>query len=148
MRIGSPLHVMRMSSSLNMLMPSFTKTKTMPSSDVLPMLIRDVGKSWNVSARLDGADSFLKGSWVTYLALLVPPFATPTRHVEGLRIRRPALHWPLSLMQCPLAPESNVSNILGVKVALNRCTSFCLAKLTCLFSLSFLMVRLNAEPKR
>ncbi len=98
MRIGSPLHVMRTSSSLNTLMPSFVNTKTVPSSDVLPMLIRDVGKSWNVSACLDCADSFQKGSWVMYLVLLVPPFVTPTRHVEGLRIGRPALHWSCSLM--------------------------------------------------
>ncbi len=41
----SPLHVMRTSSSLNMLTPSFVKTETVPSSDVFPMLIRDVGKS-------------------------------------------------------------------------------------------------------
>ncbi len=52
MRIGSSLHVMRTSSSLNTLMPSFVKTETMPSSDDLPMLIGDVGKSWNVSACL------------------------------------------------------------------------------------------------
>jgi hypothetical protein len=76
MRIGSPLHVMKTSSSLNTLTPSFVKTKTMPSSDVLPMLIRDVGKFWNVSACLNCADSFQKGSWVTYLALHVPPFVT------------------------------------------------------------------------
>ncbi len=91
MRIGSPLHVIRMSSSLKMLTPSFMNTETVPSSDVLPMLIRDVGKSWNVPACLDCADSFQKGSWVMYLALLVPPFATPTCCVEGLRIGRPAL---------------------------------------------------------
>jgi hypothetical protein len=48
MSMGSPLHVMRMSSSLNTLMVSFMKTGTVPLSDVLPMLIRDVGKSWNV----------------------------------------------------------------------------------------------------
>jgi hypothetical protein len=73
-----------------MLKLSFMNTKAMLSSDVLPMLIRDVGKSWNVSACLDCADSFCPGSWVTYLALLV---ATLTCRVEGLRIGRPALHW-------------------------------------------------------
>ncbi len=52
MRIGSPLHVMRTSFSLNTLTPSFMKTETVSSSDVLPTLIRDVGKSWNVSACL------------------------------------------------------------------------------------------------
>jgi hypothetical protein len=98
MRIGSPLHVTRTSSSVNMFSPSFAKTKTVLSSNVLPMLIRDVGKSWNVSACLNPADSFQKGSWVTYLALLVPPFATPTHRVEGLGIGRPALRWSCLLM--------------------------------------------------
>jgi hypothetical protein len=32
--------------------------QTVLSFDVLPMLIRDVGNSWNVSACLDCADSF------------------------------------------------------------------------------------------
>ncbi len=98
MRIGSPLHVMRTSSSLNMLTPSFVDTKTVPSSDVLPTFIRDVGKSWNVSACIDCVDSFQKGSWVMYLVLLVLPFATPTCRVEGLRIERPALCWSCLLM--------------------------------------------------
>jgi hypothetical protein len=98
MRIGSPLHVMRLSSSLNTMKPSFVKTKTVPSSDVLPMLIRDVGKSLNVSVCLNHADSLQKGSWVTYLALLVPLFANPTRRVEGLRIGRPLLHGSCLLM--------------------------------------------------
>jgi hypothetical protein len=98
MRMGLPLHDMRMSSSLNTLMLSFVKTETVPSSDVLPTLIRDVGKSWNVSACLDHADSLQKGSWVTYFALLVSPLVTPTHHVNGCRIGRPALHWSCLLM--------------------------------------------------
>ena len=77
MRMGSPLHAMRMSSSLNILTPSFVKTETVPLSDVLPMLIRDIRKSWNVSACLDCADSLQKGSWMTYFALLVLPLAAP-----------------------------------------------------------------------
>ncbi len=85
-------------SSLSVQPSSFVKTKTVLSSDVLPTLIRDVGKSWNVSACLNCADSFQKGSWVTYLALLVLPFATPTCRVEGLRIGRPALRWSCLLM--------------------------------------------------
>jgi hypothetical protein len=52
----------------------------------------------NVSACLDYADSLQKGSWVTYLALLVLPLATPTCRVDGLRIGRPALHRSCSLM--------------------------------------------------
>jgi hypothetical protein len=98
MRIGSPLHVMRMSSSLNTLTPSFVKTETVPLFDALPTLIRDVGKSWNVSACLDCAESLRKVSWVTYLALLVLPLAAPTCHVDGLRIGRPTLHWSCLLM--------------------------------------------------
>jgi hypothetical protein len=38
------------------------ETKTMPSSKVLPTLIRNVGKSWNVSACINRADSLQKGS--------------------------------------------------------------------------------------
>jgi hypothetical protein len=98
MRIGSPLHVMRTLSSLNMLRTLFVKTETVPLSDVLPMLIRDVGKSWNVSACLNCAESLQKGSCVTYLVLLVPQLATPTCHVDGLRIGRPALRWSCLLM--------------------------------------------------
>ncbi len=71
MKMGSPLHVMRTSSSLNILTSSFMKTETMPSSDVLPMLIRDVGKSWNVSACLERADSLQKRSWVTFDILCI-----------------------------------------------------------------------------
>jgi hypothetical protein len=88
-RIGSPLHVIKMASSLKTLTPSFVNNECVPSSAGLPMLIRDVGKSWNVSACLDHADSFRKGSWVMHLALFVSPFATPTCCVEGLRIGRP-----------------------------------------------------------
>jgi hypothetical protein len=84
MRIGSPLHVMKMSSSLNMLMPSFVKTKPMLSSDVLPMLIRDVRKSCNVSTCLDCADIFQKGRLVTYLALLGTRM--PSAPASSLRI--------------------------------------------------------------
>jgi hypothetical protein len=98
MRTGYPLHVMRMSSFLNILTPSFVKTETVPSSDVLPLLIRDVGKSWNMSACCNCAESLQKGSWVTYFALLVPPLATPSCHVDGLRIGRPALRWSCLLM--------------------------------------------------
>jgi hypothetical protein len=98
-RTGSPLQVMRMYySSLNMLMPSFVKTETVPPSNVLPTLIRDVGKSWNVSACLDCADSLQKGSWVTYFELLMPQLAIPTHCVGGLRIGRPDLRRSCSLI--------------------------------------------------
>ncbi len=74
------------------------KTETVPLSDVLPTLIRDVGKSWNVSACHGCAESLQKGSWLTYLALLVPPLAAPTHCVDDLRIVRPALHQSCLLM--------------------------------------------------
>jgi len=50
MRMGSPLHVMSTSSSLNNLTPSFVKTKIVPLSAILSTLIKEVWKSWNVSA--------------------------------------------------------------------------------------------------
>ncbi len=77
---------------------------------------------------------------MTYLVLLGLPLATPTRCVEGLRIGMAALCWSCLLMQCLLAPELYVNMILGVEVASNRCTSFSVAKLTCLFLFSFCMV--------
>ncbi len=47
--MGSPLHVMSTSSSLKTDTPSFVKTETVPLSAILPTLIKDKGKSWNVS---------------------------------------------------------------------------------------------------
>jgi hypothetical protein len=38
--------------------PCFVNTKTVPPSDVLSMHIRDVGKSWDVSACLGHANIF------------------------------------------------------------------------------------------
>jgi hypothetical protein len=73
-------------------MPSFVKTETVLPLAVFPMLIKDVGKSWNVSDCINRVDSLQNGSWVTYLALLVPTLATPTHCVDGPRIGRPALH--------------------------------------------------------
>ncbi len=96
MRTSLPLHVMRMSSTLNTLMLSFVKTETVPLSDVLPTLIRDVGKSWNVSVCLDCEDSLQKGSRVTYFVLL--GYGDPKPLCDGLRIERPALCWSCLLM--------------------------------------------------
>ncbi len=98
MRMDLPLHVMRTSSSLNTLTPSFVKTDTVPLLAVLPTLIKEVGKSWNVSACLDWAESCQNGSWVTYFALLVPPLATPTLRVDGCKMGRPALRRSFLLM--------------------------------------------------
>ncbi len=98
MRMGSPLHVMSTTSSLNTLTPSIVKTETVSLSAVLPTLIKEVGKSWNVSACIARAESCRKGSWVTYLALLVPPLATSTFRVDGCRMGRLALRQSFSLM--------------------------------------------------
>jgi hypothetical protein len=98
MRMGLPLNVMSTSSSLNTLTPSFVKTETVSSLAILPMLIKEVGKSWNVSACIARAESSRNGNWVTYLALLVPPLATPTFCVDGCRMGRPALCQSFLLM--------------------------------------------------
>jgi hypothetical protein len=64
-RMGLPLHVMSTSSSLNTVMPVLVKTDMVPSLEVLPTLINNVGKSWKVSACLARADSLWNGSQVT-----------------------------------------------------------------------------------
>ena len=63
---------------------------TVPASDILPTLISDVGKSSNESAWRALLEMFLNGSWVTCLAWLEPPFATPTRLVELRSMGSPA----------------------------------------------------------
>eukprot|EP00956_Cyclotella_meneghiniana_P038422 scaffold154279_cov36-Cyclotella_meneghiniana.AAC.2 len=55
--IGSPLHLIRTSVSLCTVKPSLVKIEIVPSSAVLPTLIRDVGKSLKVSACAALADS-------------------------------------------------------------------------------------------
>jgi hypothetical protein len=91
MRMGLPLHVMSTSSSLNTVTPVLVKTDMVPLLKVLPMLIYNVGKFWKVFACLARTDSLGNGSWVTCLAWLLPPLATPTIRVDGCRMRRPAL---------------------------------------------------------
>jgi hypothetical protein len=54
------------------------KMEIVPSSAVLPMLIRDVGKSTNESACVALCNILGTGRPVTYFVLLEPPFATPT----------------------------------------------------------------------
>ncbi len=63
--VGLPLHVMSTSSSLNTVMPVLVKTDMVPSLEVLPTLINNVGKFWKVSACLACADSLWTGSRVT-----------------------------------------------------------------------------------
>ncbi len=57
MRMGLPLHVMRMSCSLCAVTPSLVKIDIMPLSAVLPMLISECGNSVNVSACLAEVDN-------------------------------------------------------------------------------------------
>jgi hypothetical protein len=51
-----------------------------------------------VSACIAQAEICQNGSWVMYLALLVPPLATPTFCVDGCRMGKPALHQSFLLM--------------------------------------------------
>ena len=76
-RIGSPLQVISTSVSLCTVTPSLVKIEIVPSSAVLPTLIKDVGKSLKESACAALLDSRWIGSLVTYAALLVLPLATP-----------------------------------------------------------------------
>ncbi len=64
MSMGLPLYVMSTSSSLNTVSPVLVNTDIVPSLEVVPTLINDVGKSWKVSACLALADSLWNGSWV------------------------------------------------------------------------------------
>jgi hypothetical protein len=57
--------------------------ETFPSSATFLMLINDVGNSQNVLAVLARAGNVGKGSWVTFFHLLVAPFATATRLLDG-----------------------------------------------------------------
>ena len=77
--IGSPFHVIKISSSLYILTASLVNTDTLPSSAVLPTLISDILNSSNVSAYAAFFDSCGNGSLVKNFPLLAPPFAMPTR---------------------------------------------------------------------
>ena len=88
--IGSPLHLIRTSVSLWTVTPSLLKIEMVPSSEVLPTLMREVGKSLKVSAWAAVGDRCWTGSLVTNCALLVFPLATPTRLLDRQRIGRPA----------------------------------------------------------
>ncbi len=58
-------------------MPSFVNIDIVPSSDVLPTLISELGKSSNESALAARWDSCLNGRRLMCRAVLVPPLATP-----------------------------------------------------------------------
>jgi len=79
----SPLHVMSTSCSLCTVTPSFVKIDIVPSSDILPTLISELGKSSNESVLAARSDSCLNGRRLTCLAVVVPLLATPTCFVDG-----------------------------------------------------------------
>lgn len=68
MKMGSPLHLMRTSSSLWTVTPSLVKIEIVLSSAVLPTLISEVGKSSKVSALLALSERCSNGSFVTCFA--------------------------------------------------------------------------------
>ncbi len=78
MSSGAPLHLMSTSVSLCTVTPVLVKIDMVPSSDVFPTLINDVGKLVNVSAVVARFDNFGKESCVTFFDLHFPPFATST----------------------------------------------------------------------
>ena len=98
MSIGSFLTVMRTSSSLCTLTPSFEKIDTVSSSANCPTLINESGKSLNVSALTAFVDNFSNGSCVTLTPLLVPPLATPTRLLYFFNMGSPKFCLSSSLM--------------------------------------------------
>ena len=78
MSSGVPLHLISTSVSLCTVTPFLVKIEMVPFLEVFPTLIKDVGKVVNVSAVVARFDNCGKGSCVTFFALHVSPFATPT----------------------------------------------------------------------
>ena len=89
-----PLHFINTSSFLSTVTPSFLKIEIAPSLADLTTLINEVGKWLKVSACLALGERLLNGRQVTWVALLVPPFATPTLLVDLHRMGRPS-YWQL-----------------------------------------------------
>ena len=78
MSSGDPLHLMSTSVSLCTVIPVFVNMEMVPLSEVFPTLISDVEKLVNVSAVVARFDNCGKRIRVTFFALHVFPFATPT----------------------------------------------------------------------
>ena len=70
--------------------PSLVKIDIVPSSAVLPTLIRDVGNSLNVSACHAFMDKAGQGKLVMCWPLLFSPFVTMTCLVDGRKMGRRA----------------------------------------------------------
>ena len=94
---GALVHRISTSVSLWTVTPVLVKMEMVPSSAVFPTLMSDVGKSLNVSARDARSDNCVKGSFVTFSALHISPFATITRLVDFRRIGNPAAFLSFSL---------------------------------------------------
>ena len=88
---------MSTSSYLCMVTPYFVNMDTLPSPDVLPTLISEVGNSSNMSASAASLKNFCNVSDVTYLLLQAPPLATPTFLSDIINIGRPNLDLSCSL---------------------------------------------------
>ena len=91
MNSGLFLHVINTSFLL-------VKIDIVPSSAVFPTLMRDVGKSLNVSVCLAFDDNDGKGKLVTCWPLLFSLLATMTRLVDGRNIGRCDASLSFSLM--------------------------------------------------
>ena len=85
MSSGAPLHLISTSVSLCTVKPVLVKMEMVPSSEVFPSLINDVGKLVNVSAFVALFDNCGKGSRVTFDALHVSPFAVSTFFLMSVR---------------------------------------------------------------
>ena len=94
MSIGAPLHLMSTSVSLCTVTPVLVKREMVPSSEVFPFFISDVGKLVNVSACVARFDNCGNGSQLTFFALHVSPFATPTFFLMSVRwAYTPLFYW-------------------------------------------------------
>ena len=98
MNSGLFLHVISTSFSSCTVTPSLVKIDIVPSLDVFPARMRDVGNSLNVSACLAFDDNNGKGKLVTCWHLLFSPLATMTRLVDGRNIGRRAASLSFLLM--------------------------------------------------
>ena len=78
MSSGAPMHLMSTSVSWCTVTPVLVNMEMVPFLEEFPPLINDVGKLVNVSAFVACFDNCGKGSCVTFVALHVSPFATPT----------------------------------------------------------------------
>ncbi len=86
MSSGAPLHLMSTSVSLCTVTPVFVNMEMVPSLEVFPTLISEVGKLVNVSAVVARSENCGKGSRVTFFALHLPPFATLTFLLDDHRM--------------------------------------------------------------